>query len=180
VSGSQEPIWNTKVDSDPQGPDGEPVLPDLAEVGTAHAGWYRDLPLSGERVVDDALLRDGRLIVISFTPASDRCSDGGTSCLMELNSYTGGSTGGASIDINDDGVVDEEDMATIGFDPDGNPEKAAPNGIILPGKLQMPAILLLNKMIEVKYMSSSTGAVNLVKEKAVRLGITYWEELERQ
>ena len=47
-------------------------------------------------------------------------------------------------------------------------------------ELQMPAILQLNKKIEVKYMSSSTGAVNLIKEKAIRLGVTYWEELEQQ
>jgi len=49
----------------------------------------------------------------------------------------------------------------------------------LAGNVNPPAILILNKEIEVKYLSSSTGAVHTVKEKAVRLGVTYWKELEK-
>ena len=96
--------------SDIKGPKGEPNLPDLADVVTSHAGWYWDLPLSGERVVSDVLLRDGRLIVIGFTPNPDRCSDGGTSFFMELNSFSGGNAGKALIDINNDGVIDGKDF----------------------------------------------------------------------
>jgi type IV pilus assembly protein PilY1 len=177
---SNKPTWNTKIDSDTEGPNGEPNLPDLADAGASHAGWYWDLPLTGERVINDVLLRDGRLIMIGFTPDSDRCSDGGTSFLMELNAFTGGSTGGTLFDINDDGLIDDNDMVIIGADADGNLEKAPPSGIMMPGGLQLPAILQLNKKIEVKYMSSSTGAVDTIKEIAIRLGVTYWEELEQQ
>jgi type IV pilus assembly protein PilY1 len=180
VLSSHEPIWNTKADPDPRGPNGEPSLPDLADDGAGHAGWHWDLPLPGERVVNDVLLRDGRLIVISFTPDSDPCKAGGSSFLMELNSFTGGSAGGALFDIDNDGVVDENDMVVTEFDADGNAVKSSPTGIMMPGNLQMPTILQLNKKIEIKYFSSSTGAVNLIKGKAVRLGMTYWEELEQQ
>jgi hypothetical protein len=37
----------------------------------------------------------------------------------------------------------------------------------------------LDEEIEIKYLSSSTGAVHMVREKAVRLGVTYWKELEK-
>jgi type IV pilus assembly protein PilY1 len=180
VLSSHEPIWNTKADPDPRGPNGEPSLPDLADDGAGHAGWHWDLPLPGERVVNDVLLRDGRLIVISFTPDSDPCKAGGSSFLMELNSFTGGSAGGALFDIDNDGVVDENDTVVTEFDADGNAVKSSPTGIMMPGNLQMPTILQLNKKIEIKYFSSSTGAVNLIKGKAVRLGMTYWEELEQK
>jgi len=180
VLSNNDPIWSTKADQDSQGPNGEPNLADIANVGTSHAGWYFDLPLTGEKAVSDVLLRDGRLIVIGFTPNSDRCSDGGTSFFMEFNSFTGGSMGGILFDINNDGVFDKNDKVIIGNDADDNPQKASPSGIKLTGNLQPPAILQLNKKIEAKYMSSSTGAVYMIKGKAIRLGVTYWRELEQQ
>ena len=180
VSSNHKPNWNTKPDPDPAGPNGEPSLPDLADFGMGHAGWYLDLPLAGERVISDVLLREGRLIVITFTPDSDRCSDGGSSFLMQLDSFTGGNTSGFLFDINQDGIIDSSDTVITGSDADGNPEKASPCGIMMPGNLQMPVFLLLNRDSEATYMSSSIGAVHSVKEKAVRLGVTYWEELEQQ
>ena len=171
------PIWKTKTDPDIKGPKGEPNLPDLADVVTSHAGWYWDLPLSGERVVSDVLLRDGRLIVIGFTPNPDRCSDGGTSFFMELNSFSGGNAGKALIDINNDGVIDGKDFLVTGLDDDGIPMKAHPSGLLLAGNIQPPSILQLNKKIEVKFMSSSTGDIYRLNEKAIRLGVTYWQEL---
>ena len=47
------------------------------------------------------------------------------------------------------------------------------------GNIQPPAILRLNNLIEIKYLSSSTGAVYKLNERAVRLGMTYWMELEQ-
>jgi len=67
-----------------------------------------------------------------------------------------------------------------GNDADDNPQKASPSGLKLTGYLQPPAILQLNKKIEAKYMSSSTGTVYMIKGKAIRLGVTYWRELEQQ
>ena len=156
-------------------------MPDLSGtvVVTGHGGWFWDLPLSGERVVSDVLLRDGRLIVICFTPNEDRCSDGGSSFLMELGSFTGGTSGGTIFDINNDGKIDGGDVVIIDTDDQGNDIKAIPDGLKLAGNVQPPAILLLNSQIEVKYLSSSTGTVHMVKEKAVRLGVTYWKELDK-
>jgi hypothetical protein len=47
------------------------------------------------------------------------------------------------------------------------------------GKVNPPAIGILDEEIEVKYLSSSSGSVRTVKEKAVRLGVTYWKELDK-
>ena len=177
VLSNNDPIWNLESDSDRKGPQGVPNLPDLAATGTSHAGWFWDLPLAGERVVSDVLLRDGRLIVIGFTPNPDRCSDGGTSFLMELNAFTGGNADKALIDINDDGIIDEKDLVPAGLDDNDNIVRAYLSGLKLPGNLQYPTILQLNKKSEVKFMSSSTGDVYSLREKAPRLGITYWKEL---
>lgn len=178
-----QPNWHTENDIDPLGGNGNPNLPDLAEDPsniTAHGGWFWDLPLDGERVVTDVLLRDGRLIVICFTPNPDPCSDGGSSFLMELSPFSGGATGGTIFDINNDGIIDQDDWVTIGSDVDGGDIKLIPHGLKLAGNVQPPAILQLNPRIEVKYLSSSTGAVHIVKEVAVRLGVTYWKELDKE
>ena len=63
-------------------------------------------------------------------------------------------------------------------DDNNNEIKKIPDGIQLEGMVQPPAILILNPEVEIKYMSSSTGAVHMIKEKAVRLGVTYWKELD--
>ena len=180
VLSDNQPNWHTVPDIDPLGTNGNPNLEDLAEdpLQTAHGGWFWDLPETGERVVTDVLLRDGRLVVIAFTPNPDRCSDGGSSFLMELNSSTGGVSGGTVFDTNNDGRIDSDDLVTTGVDDEGNEIKKIPGGIKLEGMVQQPAILILNPEVEIKYMSSSTGVVHLVKEKAVRLGVTYWKELD--
>jgi type IV pilus assembly protein PilY1 len=178
VLSGDEPNWFTEPDEDTA-----PALPDLSdsEDGSiaGHGGWYWDLPLDGERVISDVLLRDGRLIVIPFTPDSDRCSDGGSSFLMELNSFTGGTSGGAIFDINNDGKIDSGDLVNIHMDGDGGYLQVFPDGLQMAGNVQPPAILILDNKIELKYLSSSTGAVHMVGEKAVRLGVTYWKELDR-
>jgi type IV pilus assembly protein PilY1 len=178
VMSENEPNWITEPDED-----SAPSLPDISdgEGGeiTGHAGWFWDLPLVGERVISDVLLRDGRLVVIPFTPDENRCMDGGSSFLMEIDSVSGGHSGAIIFDINKDGVVDARDMVTIGKDELGEDIKIIPDGIKLVGNVLTPAIVILNDEIEVKYLSSSTGAVHMVKEKAVRLGVTYWKELDK-
>jgi type IV pilus assembly protein PilY1 len=178
--------WRTMADDTAQkGDNGEPNLPDIdvPEVDSSlvsHAGWYFDLPESGERLVSDVLLRDGRLIAIGFTPDPDQCNYGGDSFFMEFDSATGTFAGATIFDINDDGVIDDKDVFEISIDPAADPMRVAPFGVRLPGNLQSAAILQLNEKIEVKYMSSSDGSIYTVKEPAVKLGFTYWKELFRK
>lgn len=176
VMSSTQPVWNTRADRDAAG---TPNFPDLADIGTSHAGWYYDLPLDGERIISDVLLRDGRLTVICFTPDRDRCSDGGSSFLMDLNAFTGGSIPAAVLDINEDGVIDTQDTVIMGYDSDRSPIEIPPAGINLPGNLQPPATLKLNRRVEVNYLSSSIASVQSLKKQAERVGVIYWKELER-
>ena len=176
VMSADQPIWKTTYDDNPKG---GPNLPDLSDIGTSHAGWYYDLPLDGERIINDVQLRDGRLAVICFRPDPDPCSDESSSFLMELNAFTGGGTASATFDINEDGVIDSTDTVLTEYDADSNPVRIPPAGIEMPGNLQPPISLGLNHFVEISYLSSSTGAIHLLKTPAVKQGVIYWKELEQ-
>ncbi len=176
VMSSDQPIWKTRDDKDTRG---GPNFPDLSDIGTSHAGWYYDLPLVGERIINDLRLQDGKLAVICFKPGPDRCSNESNSFLMELNAFTGGSLPGVMFDLNEDGVIDMADTVITGYDAEGNPVRIPPAGIKMPGNLQPPISLRLNNRVAVNYLSSSTGTVHMLKSAAVKLGLIYWKELEQ-
>ncbi|MGD9032336.1 MAG: PilC/PilY family type IV pilus protein [Desulfobacteraceae bacterium] len=140
-------------------------------------GWYFDLPLSGERSVSDALIREGRVVFVPYVPEASPCGAGGDTVVMEMDACTGGQTTRPQFDINEDGIIDENDFVNIGTAED--PVLVAPSGMKAPGKLQPPAILRVpDTDKERKYFSSSRGKIVTVDEKAVTLGITYWQEFE--
>jgi Tfp pilus tip-associated adhesin PilY1 len=141
-------------------------------------GWYFDFPTTGERVVSDLLIRLGNVVLIAFTPADSPCSAGGDSMVMEMDACTGGRLPYAQFDLNDDGVIDEDDLIKIP-DPD-NPGQyiwVAPTGRRYEGRLQPPVILrLIRTDSEKKYFSSSGGVIEELTEKAARIGMIYWRE----
>ena len=166
------PFWDTEPDFD------NPAiqLPDPTNENINNAGWYLDLNIyPGERVIGDVILRDGILIAIGFIPEQSRCSSGGESVFMELNAFTGGSIGAIQFDINDDGVVDENDLVEVEID--GDTVKVPPSGLKLTGLIQPPAIIKLDQEREKKYMSSSGGGIIEITEKPAKTGIAYWLEL---
>jgi len=141
------------------------------------AGWYFDLPLTGERSVSDALIREGKVIFVPYVPEASPCGAGGDTVVMEMDACTGGQTTKPQFDINEDGIIDENDFINIGTADD--PILVAPSGMRAEGKLQPPAILRIpGTDKERKYFSSSRGKIVTVDEKAVTLGITYWLEFE--
>jgi Tfp pilus tip-associated adhesin PilY1 len=157
--------WEVQPDQDSTGTLDDPVK---------HAGWYFDLPIAKERVVTDVTLRDGKVIVIGFTPTSNDCQGGGTSMLMEIDWESGGRLAGVNFDVTDDGEINEEDETE---EEDDETKKAPPTGVEFAGMIQRPAILLLNEEIEQKFMSSSDGTIKTIKEKAAKLGVSYWMEV---
>jgi len=164
-----ENIGSITCDPNSTGSDPDPVN---------DVGWYFDFPTTGERVVSDLLIRLGNLVLIAFTPADSPCSAGGDSMVMEMDACTGGRLPYAQIDINDDGVIDEDDFITI-EDPD-NPGQyilVPPTGRRYEGRLQPPVILRLPRTDEEKkYFSSSGGVIEEMTEKAARIGMIYWRE----
>ena len=52
----------------------------------------------------------------------------------------------------------------------------APTGMLHPGRLLPPAVLGSGEE-EIKYFSTNVGNIVTMRERAVRLGITYWMEI---
>ncbi len=147
---------------------------------SSHAGWYFDLPDSGERVISDVFIRDGRAIVVSFVPQATQCSTGGYSYVHELDACSGARLSSAVFDINADKLINEADMVTIA-DPDtyGNYISVAPTAIRFEGRLQPPAILMAPPTkTEIKYFSTSAGNIVTQREKGEQRGMFYWMQAD--
>jgi type IV pilus assembly protein PilY1 len=166
---SYDPNWETVADSDVD------QLPNPGSASnTVHAGWYFDLPVTGERVVSDVIIRDGNAIVISFMPP-ESCSTGGYSIVHEMDAATGGRLLTPQFDIDADDAIGIGDLINIGTVE--APEWVAPTGLRKTGRLHVPAILRMGST-EMKYFSSSEGTIKTVRERHTRLGVRYWRELE--
>ena len=185
-------VWKTKLDEH----SGE--SPNPSGSNTDHVGWYFDLT-PRERVVSDVLLRDEKLIIIGFVPDSYQCEPGsGKSWFMEIDAFNGGNLATVQFDTTAGGVINDEDLVRL------NPsaELVPPVGIKFRGKLEKASILRFDKSIrlprqsddndgldklddnssacsEQKYLSSSTGEIRTICEKSIKLGIGYWQEIER-
>jgi len=164
-------VWITEPDATA----GE--YPDLSTSVDNNAGWYFDLPNSGERVTSRMMIRDGKAIFISFTPKNSPCTPGGDSILHEVNATNGGRVNKPTFDTNGDGVVDTNDMILVA-NAAGDPIFVSVGGIQREGHLQTPAILRLGKgkSEEIKYMSSTSGTVETVTEAAAKTGVSSWRE----
>jgi Tfp pilus tip-associated adhesin PilY1 len=146
----------------------------------SHAGWYFDLPISKERISVDPMIRDNKVIAISYVPQATPCTGGGYSIVHELNACTGGRMNEATIDVNGDGAIDDKDLINIVVADHDHPGQTktitvAPTGKKYSGRLQPPAILR-NVPREIKYFSSSAGTIKTMSEKAEQRGMYYWRE----
>lgn len=70
-------------------------------------GWRMTLPTSGERVVTDATVRAGRLVISTLIPNTAVCSFGGDGWIMDVDVATGNRA--AALDTNGDNLVDTGD-----------------------------------------------------------------------
>jgi type IV pilus assembly protein PilY1 len=159
----KKPDWATSADTD-AGQNPNPAK---------SIGYVVDLR-PRERVVSEVIIRGGILMAVGFTPSDDPCKNAGSSMFMELNAFTGGRLGGPQFDITGDGVIDAKDLVKTSFD---GLSDLAPSGIGYAGNVMPPAILRINDGIEKKYLSSSTGVIEELVEKAIKLGVTYWMEV---
>ncbi len=156
---------------------------DEGDEGLTHLGWFFDFPnteadFKGERVIVDPLIREGRAIVISFSPRDSACSGSGWSLVHEMDACSGGRLSEAVFDINGDHKITEEDMITITIN--GVRVKVPPTGIAYLGLLQPPKILRLKTPgqppREVKLFNNETATMTPLFEKAEKRGIYYWLE----
>ena len=167
---SSNPTWLPQEDNQSgQEPDPSAAAPN-------HAGYYFDLQ-PGERVISDVIIRNKLLLAVGFTPNDDRCGSGGNSMFMEINAFTGGSTGGSLFDITGDLKVDSQDLVDVTLN--GTSQRLAPSGLQFIGNIQPPAILRLpgSDSLEKKYLGSSTGKIEQLQEIGAKLGVAYWMEI---
>jgi type IV pilus assembly protein PilY1 len=102
---------------------------------TSKRGWYLDMlttagAQTGERMVANPRIRNGRILFVSSVPGSDPCVLGGKSRLTELDMVTGARPLDPPFDLNGDGRIDGDDTATITL-PDGTTQRVAPTSIAL-------------------------------------------------
>ncbi len=152
-----------------------------------HIGWYFDLPmdkdnnyvLDGERVIKDVLIRDGNLVVITFTPNDSPCTGGGTSMVHEIDACDGSRLNSPQFDVNNEGMINHHDLIEID-DPDNPGQKilVPPTSKGYDGLLHLPVIVTMpNKTVEMKIFSSSAGTTERLFEKAEG-GFYYWREIK--
>jgi type IV pilus assembly protein PilY1 len=154
--------------------DGTPSDPDPVADPLKRVGWVMNLPGSGERIVSDVVVRGGNLIVVSYIPEGSLCGTGGASWLMQLNACTGARLGSVLYDRDDDGDIDADDRIT----PSGGGDKVVPSGISFDGRLQPPAIIILDDGNEMLYLSSSNGTIQTQRQKSTPLGLVWWRIFE--
>ena len=84
-------------------------------------GWAIDLkignaPNEGERIINRARLKDGRIVFSTMRPPANKCSSGGDGYLLEVDAMQGGRTTTPVYDINGDGKFNNNDKKTVVID----------------------------------------------------------------
>lgn len=133
-------------------------------------GWYIDLvsPVEdkqGERVVSNPLLRSNRIIFTTLIPTESPCGFGGTGWLMEMDAFSGARLTESVFDLNDDGAFTDDDYVTVTL-PDGSTIQVPASGRQSQvGIISTPGIVSAGDK-ELKYLSGSSGEIEVVKEKS--------------
>lgn len=152
----------------------------------AHAGWYFDLPVQKERVVQRAIIRNNTAVMISYlleATSTDECKPerSGTSMIHEMDACSGGRSDVPMFDVNGDGKIDADDMVEI-IDPTDPTKtiKVPPTGKKKQGLIYPPKILINSPngvpQDEIKYFSSSSMQIETLREVTERTGMHYWRE----
>ena len=89
---------------------------------TSQRGWYMDLPLSGERVISQALIENGGVVYTTYTPqvsSGPTCSAGGQSWLMDVAYANGGPFDKPELDTAGNGNLNSPTQQYLGKNPVG-------------------------------------------------------------
>jgi len=108
-------------------------FPDKDENDKSYVGWYFNLPLQYERIIDDPMIREGKVLLISIIPASTRCGVKSHSAIYLLDACNGGRLNEPVIKVDD---------VTIEIEPENiNNPKLPPSVIILDTVVKPPAFI---------------------------------------
>ena len=155
----------------------------LAAYTASKRGWRLALPTSGERVVAEATVRNGRLVVSSMIPSTAACSYGGDGWIMEVDVFTGNRA--AALDVNNDGLVTSADYLD-GTAPSGVQVRAVPSAATIVRKPptyttdQPPSGAPAVPCTEYKLINTSDGRIVRVGGSCGRVPSrrASWEQLQ--
>jgi len=139
-----------------------------------HVGWYFDLPIEGERITSDPVVRDGVAYFVSTTPTNTPCVSGGKTILWGMEACNGGRFILPLFDINDDGVIDSDDQINI-----GTPEKpimVAPTGLNFTSYLYSPNFISATGGNALALLGGMSKKIKTLKTTGGGYGIYYWKE----
>jgi len=127
----------------------------------------------GERSVVRPVIHETAVLFTTLIPSSDPCSGGGNSWVMALDKGTGGRIAEGVFDLNDDGVVDEDDFVGV------NQDKIPPSGFGSDKLLTRPNILGGPGGVDVVHSSDSSGDVTRfnIKGSGELIGRHSWRQL---
>lgn len=107
-------------------------------------GWALDLKVdnqnNGERIINRARLKDGRIIFSSMLPTDNMCSAGGEGYIIEVDAMQGSRSTDAIYDINGDGEFNNADKKTVIIN--GKEQTVAISGIKLDVGIPAPPTIM--------------------------------------
>ena len=140
-------------------------------------GWRLALPSSGERVVTEATVRNGRLVISTLIPSTAACSYGGDGWIMEVDVFTGNRA--AALDLDDDAVVSSADLID-GSAPSGVQVGAVPAAATIVRKPPPKPGAAAEPCTEYKLINTSDGRIFRVGGSCGRVPSrrASWEQLQ--
>ncbi len=149
----------------------------LASYESNKKGWRLSLPTSGERVVTEATVRNGRLVISTLIPSTAVCSYGGDGWIMEVSVFTGNRA--AALDLNDDNLVDNADYID-GSAVSGMQVGAVPAAATIVRKPPPPPGNPAVPCSEYKLINTSDGKIVRVAGSCTRVPSrrASWEQLQ--
>ena len=132
-------------------------------------GWRMSLPTSGERVVTEATVRAGRLVISTLIPSTTACSFGGDGWIMDVDVATGNRA--PALDTNGDNLVDSNDL--VG----GNMMSGVRVGAVPAAATIMRSF---TKSLDDKLINTSAGTILRVREAGTSTTSrrAAWEQLQ--
>ena len=136
---------------------------EAAHSGT-HVGWYWDMPVTGERMINNPLLRGGHVILISTDPSSSPCESGGTSFINIVNACTGGRPYSPQFDVDKDNSITQADTIL-----------GAGGSQIPPSRQEKPLMIYTPLEVgDLLYLPDSEGGHGNIPLVPIRSGMFFW------
>ena len=129
-----------------------------------HMGWYWDMPVANERNINEPMLLEGHVVLISTVPSKSPCDSGGVSYVNIVNSCTGGRPYKPQFDVNLDQKITKTDTI-VG--PSSNK--------LFPSRHEDPKVFFSPLEVgDTMYLPDSEGGITGMPIVPIRAGMFFW------